>query len=187
MYIDANNLYGCSMIGKLPTNTFKWLEESTVSDLNQNKDLIMDLDPEGDTMYVFEVDGEYPEHLHDSHNDYPMAIESKLLTKDQLSPYNRGFLKDFNEKFVPTRKLIQDFHDKKNYVCSLKNLQFFIKHGLVITKIHRVLTAKQESFMKAYIDFNSGKRQIARSKFKQDFFKLMNNIICGKFIESVRK
>ena len=72
--------------------SFKWLEESTVSDLNQNKDLIMDLDPEGDTMYVFEVDGEYPEHLHDSHNDYPMAIESKLLTEDQLSPYNRGLL-----------------------------------------------------------------------------------------------
>ena len=26
MYIDANNLYGCSMIDKLPTKTFEWLE-----------------------------------------------------------------------------------------------------------------------------------------------------------------
>ena len=69
----------------------------------------------------------------------------------------------------------------------LENLQFFINHGFELKKIHRVLTAKQETFMKAYIDFNSGKRQIAQSKFEQEFFKLMNNIIYGKFVESVRK
>ena len=128
MYIDANNLYGCSMIGNLPTNSFKWLQEPSVKDLdiNQCRDFIMNLDPEGDTMYVFEMDGEYPEHLHDSHNDYPMAIESKTVVEDQLSPYNQEFLKDDKERFVPTRKLNQDFHDKKNYVCSLKNLQFFL-------------------------------------------------------------
>ena len=116
-----------------------------------------------------------------------MGIESKIITEDQLSDYNRGFLKEGSEKFVPTRKLIQDFHDKKNYVCSLKILQFFITHGFELKKIHRVLTATQESFMKAYIDFNLGKRQIATSKFEQDFFKLMNNIIYGKFLESIRK
>ena len=88
MYIDANNLYGCSMIGKMPTNSFRWLEEPSVSDLDisQCRDFIKNLDPEGDTMFTFEVDGEYPKHLHDSHNDYPMTIESKIVNEDQLSP-----------------------------------------------------------------------------------------------------
>ena len=30
-------------------------------------------DAEGDSCYILEVDLDYPDHLHDSHNDYPLA------------------------------------------------------------------------------------------------------------------
>ena len=29
--------------------------------------------------YIFEVDLEYPESLHDLHNGYPLALEKKIL------------------------------------------------------------------------------------------------------------
>ena len=41
--------------------------------------------------------------------------------------------------------------------------------------------------MSSYIEFNSLKRQAAKTDFEKDFFKLLNNSVYGKFIESVRK
>ena len=37
--------------------------------------------------YILEVDLEYPEKLHELHNDYPLAVEKMKVTKDMLSPY----------------------------------------------------------------------------------------------------
>jgi len=44
------------------------------------------------------------------------------------------------ENWKPMQKLIPNLLDKTNYVCHYRNLQFYIKHGLVLTKIHRVIS-----------------------------------------------
>lgn len=41
---------------------------------------------DGNTGYMLEVDLEYPEHLHDSHNDYPLAPSHMVVTDEELSP-----------------------------------------------------------------------------------------------------
>ena len=92
-----------------------------------------------------------------------------------------------NEKFKPSTKLVPDLHNKIKYVCSLSNLQLFLRHGMILKSVHRVLVAEQSDFMSSYISFNSMKRQAATSDFEKDFFKLLNNAVFGKFIESVRK
>ena len=97
------------------------------------------------------------------------------------------FLQKHKEKYTTVEKLVPDLHDKSNYVCSLKNLQLCLRQGLLLTKIHRVLAMDQSDFMSQYIDFNSEKRQKAKSKFEGDLFKLANNGCYGKFIEDVRK
>ena len=38
---------------------------------------------------------EYPEDVHEMHNDYPLAAEKRKVTKDMLSPY----CKNIQEKF----------------------------------------------------------------------------------------
>eukprot|EP00116_Pleurobrachia_bachei_P000927 sb/3461189/ len=181
-YVDANNLYGASMMNKMPTKNFQWLSQEEISSLDVQK-----LDAEGDKCYILEVDLGYPEALHDYHTDFPLAVEGKQIHEAQLSDYNRQFLEQHGETFSPSRKLVPDLNDKIRYTCSLKNLQLFLKHGLVLTKIHRVLTADQEDFMTPYINFNSAKRQEATDEFSRDFWKLCNNSVYGKFIESVRK
>ena len=180
-YIDANNLYGASMSMKLPTGNFRWLSKQDISEFN-----VPSTDSEGDTCFILEVDLEYPASLHDYHNDYPLAVERKSIRKEQLSPYNLDFLEVRKEKFTASRKLLPDLTDKRKYVCSLKNLQLYLNHGLILKDIHRVLAADQSDFVKPYIDFNSEKRQQAKSNFEKDFFKLANNSIYGKFIESLR-
>ena len=181
-YIDSNNLYGASMLRKLPVKNIRWLNKNEINNLD-----ILNIDPDGDTCYILEVDLHYPESLHDTHTDYPLAVEKKIICEDQLSPVNKEFLLKNNEKFKPSTKLVPDLHDKNKYVCSLRNLQLFLRHGLILKAVHRVLAAEQSDFMSSYINFNSIKRQAATSDFEKEFFKLLNNAVFGKFIESVRK
>ena len=74
MYLDANNLYGWSMVQHLPTGGFKWSSASIFDILKHSAD-----DPKG---YICEVDMTYPEHLHDDHNDYPLAPEKIEVQKE---------------------------------------------------------------------------------------------------------
>ena len=75
MYLDANNLYGWAMSQSLPTGDFEWLSQEEIS--NFNVETVQDDGKEG---YILEVDLEYPEHLHDLHNDYPLAPEKMKVT-----------------------------------------------------------------------------------------------------------
>ena len=59
--------------------------------------------------------------------------------------------------------------------------------GMVVIKIHRIISFTQSQWFKPYIDFNSEKRQKATNDFEQDFFKLMNNAVFGKTMENIRK
>ena len=75
-YLDANNLYGWAMSQNLPTDGFRWMENLTVEKIDE----IMEkanhsMFNKGKKGYIFEVDLVYPEHLWDSHNDYPLAPE----------------------------------------------------------------------------------------------------------------
>ena len=71
MYLDANNLYGCAMSEKLPTHGFKWLSCGEMEKLFNSRVIqVWEKIP-----CILEVDLEYPENLHDLHNDYPFCPE----------------------------------------------------------------------------------------------------------------
>ena len=88
-------------------------------------------------------------------------------------------------KSPPQTKLTPNLMDKSNYVVHYRNLKIFIQLGLVITKVHRVLTFKQSPWLKQYIDFNTHHRSLSDSGFLKDFFKLMNNSVFGNTQENL--
>ena len=55
-----------------------------------------------------------------------------------------------------------------------------------LTKIHRDITFNESNCMKPYIDLNTDLRAKATTKYKKDFFKLMNNSVFGKTMENIR-
>ena len=182
MYLDANNLYGWAMSQYLPTGGFKWLKQNKIDNLDLKK-----YDKENKKGIILEVDLEYPEKLHDLHNDYPLAPEKVKVTDNMLSNYCKKIADKYNISTGLVYKLIPTLSKKEKYVLHYRNLQLYIDLGLKLTKIHRVLEFDQSPWLKQYIDYNTEKRKNAKNDFEKDFFKLMNNSVFGKTMENIRK
>ena len=67
--------------------------------------------------------------------------------------------------------------DKKKYVLHFVNLQFYINHGMVLRKIHRVLSFTQSPWIEPYISFNTEKRKQSTDSFSKDLYKLLSNSV----------
>jgi uncharacterized protein YeeX (DUF496 family) len=180
IYLDANNLYAWAMMQCLPTGGFKWANTKNIDEL-----LMTSADsPVG---YILEVDLEYPEKLHDSHKDYPLAPESMCVPEDWFSEYQHNLVKKSKTKYVECTKLVPNLRKKEKYVLHYRNLQFYVKQGMIITKVHRILEFKQSAWMAPYINLNTELRKTATSDFDKENFKYMNNNCYGKTMENVRK
>ena len=182
MYLDANNLYGWAMSQFLPTGNFKWLSQKQIEKTNLGK--YTENSKKG---LILEVDLEYPQELHDLHNDYPLGPEKIKVAKDMLSDYCKKIADKFNISSGLVHKLIPTLNDKEKYILHYRNLQSYLSLGLKLKKIHRVLQFDQSPWLKQYIDFNTQKRTHAKNSFEKDFFKLMNNSVFGKTMENIRK
>src|SRR6218665_1193904 len=153
-YLDANSLYGWAMSKPLPTSGFKWVSHDELNNWRR-------------ISCILEVDLEYPEKLHDLHNDYPLAPESIILANTDVA------------------KLIPNLNDKKKYVLHYENLKLYESLGLNIVKIHRGIKFEESAWLKKYIDLNTDLRTRATNEFEKDFFKLMNNSVFGKTLENL--
>ena len=82
LYLDMNNLYGHAMSQNLPYSNFKW-----VKNIDKIEQKLMQIKKDNSTGYILELDLEYPQELHDIHNDYPLAPEKNNMPKEWLSEY----------------------------------------------------------------------------------------------------
>lgn len=67
MYLDENNLYGHAMSQELLYADSKWVDPNSKQQPGRER--------------IYEVDLEYPQHLHKRHNGYPLAPET--ITVDE--------------------------------------------------------------------------------------------------------
>ena len=98
------------MSQKLPVNNFEWIEET----FQLNEDFIKTYDEENDEGYFLEVDFQYPEKLHQLHNDLPFLQESMKIQK--------------------VEKEVTNLHDKSEYLIHIINLRQALRHGLLLKK-----------------------------------------------------
>ena len=151
------------MLQKLPVNKFVWIKDTS----QFNEDFIKNYNGESDEGYFLDVDVQYPEKLHELHNDLPFLPERMKIEKIE--------------------RLVTNLRDKSEYVIHIRNLKQTFNHGLVLKKVHRVFKFNQKAWLKPYIDLNAKLRQKAKNNFDKEFFKLMNNAVFGKTMENVRK
>ena len=145
LYLDMNNLYGHAMSQYLPYANFKW-----VKNIDKIKQKLMRIKKDSSTGYILEVDLEYPEKLHDIHNDYPLAPDKINIPKEWLSDYSLKML-----IILLQENLVPKLMNKNNYVIHYRNWRQCLRLGVKFKKIHRILKFKQKDWMKPYIDFNT--------------------------------
>ena len=101
------------MSQKLPVNKFEWIEDTS----QLKEDFTKNYDEGSNEGYFLEVDVQYPEKLHEPHNDFPFLTERKKIKK--------------------VEKLVTNLYDKNEYVIHIRNLKQALNHGLILKKIHR--------------------------------------------------
>jgi len=126
----------------------------------------------GDTVYIVKCDLKYPEKLRELHSDYPISPEHLTVSPDMLS----DFCSELQDKnWIPSQKLIPNSLDKTKYVCHYRNLQFYIKHGLIVTKIHRIISFDQKPWLKPWIDYCTIEFEISGSG--EDYIDFGNSML----------
>ena len=88
-------------------------------------------------------------------------------------------------KINKCEKPVCNIHNKENYIIHISSLKQALKHGLILSNVHKVIEFDQEAWLKPYIMMNTELRMEAKNDFEKDFFKLMNNAVFGKTMENV--
>ena len=181
LYVDFNSLYPSVMSKfKLPIGDFIQLQGEEFDNF-KNQDLTA-LDIEGETGYYIycDIDHIKPE-IAEKTDSYPLLISPMNIEPQHLSEFSTNLLKDKNIKLPKNNtKLVAHHLGVKNYLITLPLLQFLIKNGVEVSKIHKVFKFRQEFYLKHFIDENIKMRAAATNPFIKAALKLINNSIYGR-------
>ncbi len=187
LYLDANNLYGHAMSRPLPLRDFRWMTRKELDRI----DVLRDVTDQNGPGYIFEVDLEYPPHLHDKHCSLPLAPHEVNIDYEMLSPYSRRCLELLRgEKYAKrysSKKLTSTFLPRTKYLVHGLNLKFYLEQGLVLKKMHRGIRFYQEDFIRPFIEKCTRMRAAAATETEKNMWKLLCNSVYGKLIESANK
>ena len=73
-------------------------------------------------------------------------------------------------KIEKVEKLVAILYDQTEFIIHIRNLKQALNHGLVLKKVHRVITFNQKSGLKPYIDMKANLRKIAKNYFEKPTF-----------------
>ena len=141
--LDANTLYG-GIMEKLP------LPLKNYETVNLDLYHILKTSNDSSIGYILEVDLEYPDCLHDSHRDFPLAPTKEIISYHDLSSWQQDILKKNNSlhSSSKTRKLVQTLSDKTNYTVHYITLKLYVSLGMKVTNVHKVLQFHQAKWLK---------------------------------------
>ena len=72
------------------------------------------------------------------------------------------------DTYTQNKKLICDWSDKKNYLIHYRMLKLYVRHGMIIDKVHDIISFRQSRWLEKYINFNTQKRIQAVKDFEKD-------------------
>ena len=176
-FFDVTSLYAGAMQQMLPLDQYAWNYAITLSQ-------ILQIDDDSPVGYLVEADLEYPSSLHDEYNDLALAPEKLTIKQFWLSSFAQSL--GIKVSSDSPKKLIETLFDKNNYVCHYRNLKFYLKHGLNVKLLHRVIQFRQKKWLGDYISKNTVMRKQAVNDFEKNFYKLMSNACFRKTMENLR-
>jgi len=77
------------------------------------------------------------------------------------------------ENYISNKKLLRDWTDKKYYLVHYRMLNLYVRHGMIVVKVHEIISFKQSKRLEKYIRFNTQKRNKAKNDFEKYIFRLL--------------
>jgi len=148
LYLDCNSLYTTCQTYPLPVGGFRFLTNAELLAFD-----VAGVPANSLTGYFVECDLRYPTELHVLHNAYPLVPEHVYIVEEMLSDTVRLMQDVTGVAHFPCTKLVSNLRDKMRYVTHYRCLQFYLTHGLVLDKIHRIVAFTQRTYMLQFIKF----------------------------------
>ena len=84
------------------------------------------------------------------------------------------------KNYTKAEKLVCDWTDKRNFLFHYRMLLFYVRHGMVVEKIHEIISFKQNKWLEKHINFNTHKRNKSKNDFSQ---KVSINYLITQFLK----
>ncbi|XP_064472389.1 uncharacterized protein LOC135386401 [Ornithodoros turicata] len=181
-YLDVNSLYAYAMTFHLPTGGFKWVDPSSLGDID-----FLKIPHDSEVGYVYVVDLSNPEELHALMRNFPLAPEHRTVDEGELSPYQRNLKEALALNAPPRRKLLLICYDKESYVVHYYLHALYVRLGMKIKHIHAILSFRQDNFLSVFVHRNLALRNVSTTKFERLLYKTITNSTFGKTIQNVRR
>jgi len=137
----------------------------------------------GELFGFLEVDIEVPPHLRDKFSEFPPIFKNCMVGIDDIGPHMKQHCEDMGIMKRPRRSLISSFYAKKAMFTSLL-LQWYLKHGLVITKIYQIVQYTPQACFQNFVDQVTEARRSAdvdpNKAIIASAFKLLGNSAYGR-------
>ncbi len=183
LFLDACNLYATGLRSLLPKDGFRFLTEDEIAAF----DIQSHGEWDGKGFFIC-ADLEIPDSLHDMFNGYPPVASREQIKDDMLSDVTKRIRDKIGMNYrTNTSRLVQTLYPKERYVCHYAILKYFIRLGIKVTKIHKILEFNQEAYMRDYVDHQSEMRKHAKSAVEVNLRKALINILYGKSIQDKKK
>ena len=183
LYGDWNGMYAGLLKGSLPYGNFEYLK-----DISQFKNVnflaSIDTSDNEHVDYYLIVDIEIPERIKEIFDDFPLIVVNCNVIKPSEHTASIGTKIDHSK----SSKLICGHFDMKFHGVDLALLQFYMKMGVRVTNVHRVILYSKKPIFKAFIDHCTEQRiRNLDNAVLNAIYKLLSNSLYGRCIMDQRK
>ena len=169
-------MYGWAISKYLSYDEIKFDENVKLEDILKTTD-------DSDIGYFIGVDLKYPDNIKEKTKNFPIARVKKKINSDKFCDNMKEIKPDI---YTQAKNLICVWSDKKKNLIHYWMLKVFVRHGMIVDKIHEIISFKQSNWLEKYKNFKTQKRNQVVNDFEKDFYKLLNNAFYGKTMENVR-
>lgn len=190
MFWDARALYGSALTLPLATDGFELLTgPDPLAPFYENDfELLRNAKDTDEIGYLVECDFFFPDEIHSNLNSFPIAPESNFqIIPSMLSKFTRKLMRKLNIRMGEsgTRRLVPSFYPRYKYCCFSSLLALYLKLGIKITKIHRVLKFNQKPIFKSFVELCMRERLSSLSSFENKMWKSFICSVFGKASEAI--
>ena len=152
---------------KLPYKDFQLFTTTTL-------DTILNTPEDSDHGYYIVCDIDYTNSCKERTQQLALMPNKRKINDNEF-----GYRERVGGK-ARSEKLILDKNNKTEYIVHYRMLKFYVKMGVKVTKIHRVMKFKQDYICRDYKQNNTKKRATAKTEAEKVVRKLMNNSLYGR-------